>query len=120
MSSYRVYVLVAHLLDSQPSAAALPAGPLLQLALEHFGRRVDWQVWDGTLPLTLTRALTNCAGVGRNPPLTPSPGPSPKQLAGDELAHPWPLFSSVTLTPSARVTGGETLRTKVKAPCWLI
>ena len=44
VSSYRVYVLVAHLLDSQPTAAALPAGPLLLLALEHFGQRVDWQV----------------------------------------------------------------------------
>ena len=44
VSSYRVYVLVAHLLDAQPTAAALPAGPLLLLALEHYGRRVDWQV----------------------------------------------------------------------------
>ena len=92
VSSYRVYVLVAHLLDSQPSAAALPAGPLLLLALEHFGRRVDWQVWDGTLPLTLTLALTNCAGVGRNPTLTPSPSPSPNQLAG--------VGRNPTLTPS--------------------
>ena len=41
VSSYRVYVLVAHLLDTQQGASSLPAGELLQLALAHYSGRVD-------------------------------------------------------------------------------
>ena len=43
VSSYRLYVLVAHILDAQPDARSLPAGGLLLLALEHYSSRVDWQ-----------------------------------------------------------------------------
>ena len=43
VSSYRVYVLVAHMLECRPGCAAMAAGPLLLATLEHFGRTVDWQ-----------------------------------------------------------------------------
>ena len=44
VSSYRVCIMIAHLIEQQSSLGSAPAGELLLRILSHYGRVVDWSV----------------------------------------------------------------------------